>query len=447
MTIRVANYGGFGRVTETLPAGFIYKSSNLDDSQVDTSGSPVIKFTLQGETSFTYDATASNMAGIHDFSGELRDSDRNNHTVGGTSRVTIQAPAGPASRSLPSRVSPNGSVTVTISVANYGGFGRVTETLSPGFTYNSSSLDDSQVDDSGGQVIKFTLQGETSFTYTVTAPGSSGTYPFVGTFRDSDRVDTGVGGQSSVRVGAPPSTGGGGGGGGGGVTPVNRAPVFTEGASASRSVAENSPSGTAVGRPVTATDADGDTITYSIEGTDAARFDIDSATGQISVAQGTELDFETKASYAVSVQASDSSGSRDTIAITIRVTNVDEEAQPTPEPTVPPTPVPPTATPTPIPPTPTPVPPTPTPIPPTPTPVPPTATPVPPATATPVPPTATPIPIPPAPTATPMPPAPTATPVPPEEEGGFPVLLVVAIVILVSVVLVVITIVVRRRME
>ena len=35
-------------------------------------------------------------------------------------------------------------------------------------------------------------------------------------------------------------------GGGGGVTPANRAPVFSEGASAARSVAENSAAGTAV---------------------------------------------------------------------------------------------------------------------------------------------------------------------------------------------------------
>ena len=64
----------------------------------------------------------------------------------------------------------------------------------------------------------------------------------------------GVSGLSSVTVRRPSSGGGGGGGGGGGVTPANRAPVFSEGASATRSVAENSAAGTAVGRRVTATD-------------------------------------------------------------------------------------------------------------------------------------------------------------------------------------------------
>ena len=84
-------------------------------------------------------------------------------------------------------------MTVTIPVANYGGFGRVTETLPNGFTYRSTSLDDSQVDASGGQVVKFTFQGDSSFTYVATAPGSTGTYTFSGTFRDSDREDTSVG--------------------------------------------------------------------------------------------------------------------------------------------------------------------------------------------------------------------------------------------------------------
>ena len=324
VTIAVANYGGFGRVTETLPSGFAYKSSSLDDSQVDASGSQTVRFTLQGDSSFTYVVTASDMAGAYDFSGQLRDSDRNNHNVTGATRVTVQLPAGPASRSLSSRVNPNADVTVTIRAANYGGFGRVTETLPNGFTYKSSSLDDSQVDASGGQVVKFTLQGDTSFTYVVTAPGSTGTYTFSGTFTDSDRAVTGVGGVSRIRVGVAPRPPSGGGGGGGGAPPANRAPVFSEGASASRSIAENSEAGTNVGDPVTATDRDGDAITYSLGGADASLFAIDSSSGQITVGEGTALDFETKASYAVSVEARDTSGARDSIDVTVSVTNVNE---------------------------------------------------------------------------------------------------------------------------
>ena len=322
VTIAVVNYGGFGRVTETLPEGFTYNSSSLEDSQVDVSGGQVevVSFTLQGDSSFTYVATAPITAGSYTFSGELRDSDRNNHTVGGATSLEVQAPLGPASRSLPSRISPSSSVTVTITLGEYGGFGRVTETLPTGFTYKSSSLDDSQVDASGGQVVKFTLQGEDSFTYVVTAPSTTGSLTFIGTLRDSDRAETRVGGVSSTTV-RTPSTGGG---GGGAPAPTNRAPSFDEGTSASRSIAENSVAGTAVGRPVTATDRDRDRLTYSITGGDAARFSIDGSTGQISVGQGTALDFESKSSYSFTVRVSDPGNRRDTITLNITVTNVDE---------------------------------------------------------------------------------------------------------------------------
>ena len=55
--------------------------------------------------------------------------------------------------------------------------------------------------------------------------------------------------------------------------PPNNPPVFSEGASATRSVIINARAGTNIGQPFRATDADtGDTVTYSLEGTDAASF-------------------------------------------------------------------------------------------------------------------------------------------------------------------------------
>ena len=325
VTIQAANYGQAGGVTETLPAGFSYVSSSLSASQVDENGQNV-RFTLQGDPSFTYTVTASSTPGPYDFSGTLRDFDKTDHTVVGTTRVTVQAPSTPtpsATRGFnPATVAPGGTVTVTIQAANYGQAGGVTETLPAGFSYVSSSLSASQVDENG-QNVRFTLQGDPSFTYTVTASSTPGPYDFSGTLRDFDKTDHTVGGATSVRVRRPSSGGGGGGGGGG--TPANRAPVFSEGASATRSVAENSAAGTAVGRRVTATDPDGNRVTYSLVGGDTELFNIDSATGQISVAQGTSLDFEAKDSYTVSVRAGDPSGSRDTISMTINVTNVDED--------------------------------------------------------------------------------------------------------------------------
>ena len=92
MTIAAANYGHFGRVTETLPDGFSYVSSDdLDDEEVSEDGQTV-KFTLQGtDITFTYTVTASDTAGTHDFSGTLRDDDRADHDVGGAASVTVTA--------------------------------------------------------------------------------------------------------------------------------------------------------------------------------------------------------------------------------------------------------------------------------------------------------------------------------------------------------------------
>ena len=85
----------------------------------------------------------------------------------------------------------------------------------------------------------------------------------------------------------------------------NRKPTFPS-AGATRSVAENSAAGAAVGAPVAAADGDGDPLTYSLSGTDAAAFAIDAGTGQVRVGPGTALDFEGgPASYALRVDVSD----------------------------------------------------------------------------------------------------------------------------------------------
>ena len=95
-----------------------------------------------------------------------------------------------------------------------------------------------------------------------------------------------------------------------------------------RSVAENAATGSNVGGPVTASDADGDELTYALTGSGA--FAIDAGTGQITVAGA--LDHETQSSYGLTVSVSDGknasggadSSADDTIAITVSVGNVDE---------------------------------------------------------------------------------------------------------------------------
>ena len=315
VTITAADYGQAGGVTETLPAGFAYVSSSLSASQVNESGQNV-RFTLQGDASFTYTVTASATPGTYDFSGTLRDFDKNDHAVGGDMSVTVRGPS--ATRSFrPTTVAPGGQVVVTIAAADYGQAGGVTETLPTGFSYVSSSLSDSQVNESG-QDVRFTLQGDTSFTYTVTASGTPNSYTFSGTLRDFDRNDHTVGGATRVTVRAPqpvpPPR-----------PPANRPPVFSSAAAVS--VAENT---TTVVR-VRATDIDSqDTVTgYAIGGgADSGKFSIVAATGELSFT--TAPDFENPADvganneYVVAVRATSGAGGRaKTATQTILVTVTD----------------------------------------------------------------------------------------------------------------------------
>ena len=57
-------------------------------------------------------------------------------------------------------------------------------------------------------------------------------------------------------------------------------PTFSE-TTPTRSFAENTAAGEDIGNPITATDSDGGTLTYSLEGTDADSFTIVSTSGQL----------------------------------------------------------------------------------------------------------------------------------------------------------------------
>ena len=102
--------------------------------------------------------------------------------------------------------------------------------------------------------------------------------------------------------------------------PPNDLPAFSSTA-VLLTVAEDAALGSNVGAAVTATDSDGDTLTYKLVGAGGAAFDVDGATGQLQV--GAALDHETNGSYTVTVQASDekSVAFKD---VTVTVTGVDE---------------------------------------------------------------------------------------------------------------------------
>ena len=113
-----------------------------------------------------------------------------------------------------------------------------------------------------------------------------------------------------------------------GVLPAvgNNAPVFDP-ATAEREVAENSAAGTDVGDPIPeAVDADsGDTLDYSLEGTDARSFAFNTSTRQITTKENVTYNYEAKSSYSVRVKASDGTDSA-TLAVTIRLTDVLEQS-------------------------------------------------------------------------------------------------------------------------
>ena len=111
----------------------------------------------------------------------------------------------------------------------------------------------------------------------------------------------------------------------------NTPPVFDEGAAATRGVDENTVASQDIGDPLRATDADSaDTLTYSLDTTSDAFFDIDS-TGQLRTEA--ELDHETRKSYPVKVSVSDGKDANDdadpsadsTITVTILVSDVNED--------------------------------------------------------------------------------------------------------------------------
>ncbi len=112
-------------------------------------------------------------------------------------------PTAAADRSFSATViPPGGQLTVTVTAADYGDDGQVTETLPPGFAYVSGSLPDDRVTVSGVAVeeVTFALAGETSFTYTATAPGREASYTFSGALTDSDGNEHPVGGADVVSV-------------------------------------------------------------------------------------------------------------------------------------------------------------------------------------------------------------------------------------------------------
>ena len=104
------------------------------------------------------------------------------------------------------------------------------------------------------------------------------------------------------------------------ITDVNDAPEI---AAQSFEVAEDITDGRSVGT-VAALDADGDSLTYSITaGNNNGIFAINASTGEITVVDSSQIDFETTASYNLTVAVNDSA-TGDSATVTVNISNVNE---------------------------------------------------------------------------------------------------------------------------
>ncbi len=104
---------------------------------------------------------------------------------------------------------------------------------------------------------------------------------------------------------------------GNGRTGANQAPTFTDGSSTTRRLVENTTGAHNIGNPITASDGDGGTLTYHLEGTDRASFSLD--VNQLQTQSGETYDYEEKSSYVVIVRVQDGQGGSNTIEVAINL--------------------------------------------------------------------------------------------------------------------------------
>ena len=137
------------------------------------------------------------------------------------------------------------------------------------------------------------IPGATNDAYTPTAEDDQGKYLRV-TASYTDGEDSGKTAETvTARVAGPP--------------PTNAAPVFPDAEDGQREVEENTTGTPSIGEPVTATDHDGDTLTYSLSGSDSEYFTIGANDGQLrlELEQDQSLDYERKRTYRFTVRVSD----------------------------------------------------------------------------------------------------------------------------------------------
>ncbi len=343
-------------MAETIPADFTYVAgSSTVDVEVD---GRTLEFALYGEAAVTYRVTASDTAGSYAFSGDLIDDQGNRSSIGGSSSVTVRVVAPPEPEPDVNRAPafPGSSTTRSVeetsaSGANVGARVTASDPDRDTLTYSLTGNDAGSftINSGTGQIVE-----EPGMVKLSSTGGKVGT-PLTAALTDDDivmgpiewlwsRVDRGTGNSTPI-TGARSSsytpvaadvdnllmvtasytdgTGSGQSASDSITTPVadaNAAPEFAA-VTATHEVAENMPPGTLVGSPVTATDPNGNNLTYRVSGVDAASFTVDDD-GQLETSA--RFDYEAKSSYSVTITATDPEGLSGSIALTVNVTNVDE---------------------------------------------------------------------------------------------------------------------------
>ena len=97
ITVTANDYGQIGQIVETLPEGFTFVDSTHDAEGVEVGGRAVT-FTLLQDDSVTYTVEVSETDGDYEFTGVLKNEDKEESPVGGASRVTVLSPATPTSQ-------------------------------------------------------------------------------------------------------------------------------------------------------------------------------------------------------------------------------------------------------------------------------------------------------------------------------------------------------------
>ena len=108
------------------------------------------------------------------------------------------------------------------------------------------------------------------------------------------------------------------------ITDVNEPATFAT-TTTTRTLAENTAAGQAIGAPVAASDPEMAGLNYTLAGTDVGAFTLDTTSGQLRTRSGVSYDYETKRRYTVTVLATD--GAQETaaqITVTVTITDVNE---------------------------------------------------------------------------------------------------------------------------